>query len=477
MATDKYYSPGNYVTCFNNTVLEELINRATKNPDAGEKMLEWFKEKRANLIANYNGLQVFFKPVLNCENVERDLQFNSEATKPEQIRQIALGLKHILCQVKGEIKVLLFTPNLKINDNDIKKIALQKRAKKRKGNPDNYEKFLKKARPDGEEINKTEGQESATQQRVLKQLLSLDKQKTNLTDENTELTKSATELENILSGLMDDIKAKNKEIEEAEKMLANKGDELKKVNDDITEKQADLEKVERDTKTAEDNLGRTNKKIEEAEEMVTEKRDELKKVNDDITEKQADLEKVERETKIAGDNLDRTNKKIEEAEKMVTGKGNELEKINDKISKKQADLERIKGETKSAKANLKKANKKRAGVERKLTNKTTELKYLLEYIKDRRNLLKYVEIEITEIGVKSNKLSELFKEDLTNTMSTPDRETLLTKIDDQPSGFNNKRKRRTRTQNKKGKINTQAQEGELLLNSSVDEHETLSIDE
>ena len=428
MATDKYYSPGNYVTCFNNTVLEELINRATKDPDAGKKMLEWFKEKRANLIANYNGLQVFFKQVLNCENVERDLKFNSEATKPEQIRQIALGLKHILCQVKGEIKVLLFTPNLKINEDDIKKIAPQRRAKKRKGNPDNLEKFLKKARPDGEEINKTEGQESATQKRVLKQLLSLDKQKTDLTDENTELTKSATELENILSGLMDDIKAKNKEIEEAEKMLANKGNELKKINDDITKKQADLEKVERETKTAEDNL-------------------------------------------------DRTNKKIEEAAKLVTGKGNELEKINDKINKKQADLEKIKGETKSAKANLKKANKKRAGVEKKLTNKTTELKYLLEYIKDRRNLLKYVEIEITEIGVKSNKLSELFKEDLANTMSTPDKETLLTKIDDQPSGFNSKRKRRARTQNKKGKINTQAQEGELLLNSSVDEHETLSIDE
>ena len=142
------------------------------------------QRKRANLIANYNELQVFFKQVLNCENVERDLKFNSEATKPEQIRQIGLALKHILCQVKGEIKVLLFTPNLKINENDIKKIALQKRAKKRKGNPDNYEKFLKKARPDGEEINKTEGQESATQKRVLKQLLSLDKQKTDLKDEN-----------------------------------------------------------------------------------------------------------------------------------------------------------------------------------------------------------------------------------------------------------------------------------------------------
>ena len=132
MDTDKYYSPDNYVTCFNDTVLKELINRATKNPDAGERMLGWFKEKRTNLIANYDGLKVFFKPVLNCENVERDLQFNSEATKPEQIRQIALGLKHILCQVKGEIKVLLFTPNLKINENDIKKITLQKRAKKKK---------------------------------------------------------------------------------------------------------------------------------------------------------------------------------------------------------------------------------------------------------------------------------------------------------------------------------------------------------
>ena len=132
MDTDKYYSPDNYVTCFNDTVLKELINRAAKNPDVGERMLGWFKEKRTNLIANYDGLKVFFKPVLNCENVEKDLQFNSGATKPEQIRQIGLGLKHILCQVKGEIKVLLFTPNLKINENDIKKITLQKRAKKKK---------------------------------------------------------------------------------------------------------------------------------------------------------------------------------------------------------------------------------------------------------------------------------------------------------------------------------------------------------
>ena len=334
MATDKYYSPDNYVKCFNYNVLEELINRATKDPDAGKKMLEWFKEKRANLIANYNGLQVFFKQVLNCENVERDLKFNSEATKPEQIRQIALGLKHILCQVKGEIKVLLFTPNLKINENDIKKIAPQRRAKKRKGNPDNLEKFLKKARLDGEQINKTDSQESATQHRVLRQLLSLDEQKTNLTDENTELTKCITELEETLSGLMVDIKAKSKEKEKVEKMVTDKGDELEKINNKINEKQADLEKVEGKTKSAKDNLDKVNKEIEEAEKMVTEKGDELEKINDKINKKQADLEKVEGETKTAKDNLDRANKEIEEAEKMLANKGDELEKINGNINEK-----------------------------------------------------------------------------------------------------------------------------------------------
>ena len=56
MATDGYYSSDNYVKCFSDKVLEELINTATRDKDTGEEMLEWFKEKRTNLITNYNAL-------------------------------------------------------------------------------------------------------------------------------------------------------------------------------------------------------------------------------------------------------------------------------------------------------------------------------------------------------------------------------------------------------------------------------------
>ena len=76
MATDGYYSLDNYVKCFSDKVLEELINTATRDEDTGEEMLKWVKEKRTNLTTNYKNVQVFFKDELDCENVDEELKFN-----------------------------------------------------------------------------------------------------------------------------------------------------------------------------------------------------------------------------------------------------------------------------------------------------------------------------------------------------------------------------------------------------------------
>ena len=400
MATDGYYSPDNYVKCFSDNVLEELINKATKDTDTGEEMLEWFKEKRANLITNYKEVQVFFKEVLDCENVDRELKFNPEDTNPTQIRQIAFGLKHILCQVRGEIKKLLFTPNLKINEEDMKKIAPRKGAKKRKGNPDNLEKFLKKARLDGEQIDKTDGQKSATQNRVLRELLSLDKQRANLTDEKAELTTCITELDGTLSGLMVNISAKNKEREEVEKMLTDKEAELKKLKDKINEEKAHLENVKGETKSAKDSLDKVNNERADVEKKLIDKRDELTELSNHLEEREKFLEDV-------------------------------------KVS-------------------------------------------ITESEEQERNLRRGINDQFEEFKTKSAKLSALFKKELADTMNTLDRKTLLMKMklkDDHSSGFNSKKKGRVITQKRKRKIKTQAQGGELLLDSSSDDHDKLFIDE
>ena len=449
MATDKYYSPDNYVKCFNYNVLEELINKATKDPDAGEKMLEWFKEKRANLITNYNKVQAFFKQVLDCENVDRELKFDSEDANPAQIRQIAFGLKHILCQVRGEIKELLFTPNLKINEEDMKKIAPRKGAKKRKGNPDNLEKFLKKARLDGEQIDKTDGQKSATQNRVLRELLSLDKQRANLTNEKAELTTCITELGGTYSGLMVDISASNKERAEVEKILVDK-------------------------------------------------KAELKELKDKIKEEEAQLENVKGETESTKNSLDKVKSEMANVEKMMTDKEAELVKLKDKIKEEEAHLENVKGETESAKDSLDKVNNERADVEKKLIDKRNELTELSNYLEEREKFLEDVKVSITEseeqernlrrgindqfeeFKTKSAKLSALFKKELANTMNTLDRKTLLTKMqlkDDHSSEFNSKKKGRVITQKRKRRIKTQARGVESLLDSSSDDHDKLVIDE
>ena len=121
MATNGHYSLDNYVKCFSDRVLEELINTATRDEDTGEEMLKWVKEKRTNLATNYKNVQVFFEDELDCENVDEELRYNPKDTNPTQIKQIAFGLKHVLCKVRKEIKELLFTPNLKINEEYMKK--------------------------------------------------------------------------------------------------------------------------------------------------------------------------------------------------------------------------------------------------------------------------------------------------------------------------------------------------------------------
>ena len=305
MATDGYYSLDNYVKCFSDKVLEELINTATRDKDTGEEMLEWFKEKRTNLITNYKKVQVFFKEVLDCENVDEELKFNPEDTNPTQIKQIAFGLKHVLCQVRKEIKELLFTPNLKINEEYMKKIAARKGTKKRKGNPDTFEKFLKKARLDEEQIDKTDGQKSATQNRVLRELLSLDKQRANLTNEKAELTTCITELGGTYSGLMDDISASNNERAEIEKILVNKKAELIELRDKITEEEAQLENVKRETESTESSLDKLKNEKAKVEKMMADEKAELTELRGKMADEKAELESIKKEAKSTEHSLDK----------------------------------------------------------------------------------------------------------------------------------------------------------------------------
>ena len=123
-----------------------------------------------------------------------------------------------------------------------------------------------------------------------------------------------------------------------------------------------------------------------------------------------------------------------------------------------------------------------------LSNHLEEREKFLEDVKvsiteseeQERNLRRGINDQFEEFKTKSAKLSALFKKELADTMNTLDRKTLLMKMklkDDHSSGFNSKKKGRVITQKRKRKIKTQAQGGELLLDSSSDDHDKLFIDE
>ena len=199
MATDGDTPLHNFIKCFSKEMLKRAINIAISDEKAGREMLEWLEEKRTNLIANYKVVQRFFKDELDCEDIIEELKYNPRDSIPTQIQRIAEGLKHILCMVRKEIKDLLFSPNLEVSEEDMKKIAAQKKNKKRKGNPNSSENSLKRARLDREQTDKnnsqnpTDDQKSVTQNRFLKEIVSLDKDKNKLTNEKEDLKTCITE--------------------------------------------------------------------------------------------------------------------------------------------------------------------------------------------------------------------------------------------------------------------------------------------
>ena len=298
MATNGHYSLDNYVKCFSDRVLEELINTATRDEDTGEEMLKWVKEKRTNLATNYKNVQVFFEDELDCENVDEELRYNPNDTTPTQIKQIAFGLKHVLCMVKKEIKELLFTPNLKIDKEYMKKIAARKKTKKRKSNLNTFEKFLKKARLDEEQIDKdnsqnsTDGQTSAAQNRVLKELISLDKQKTDLTNEKADLETCITQLDGVYSKLMNGINASNNEKAEVEKILVDEKAKLTELRGKMADEKAQLENIKKETGSTESSLDKLKKEKAIVEKTLVDEKAELTELTGELEEKERILENV-----------------------------------------------------------------------------------------------------------------------------------------------------------------------------------------
>ena len=282
MATNGQNPLDNFIKCFSNKVLEGAIDIATRDEDTGREMLKWMKEKRTNLATNYKNVQVFFEDELGCENIDEELKYNPKDTTPTQIQQIADGLKHVLCTVRKEIKDLLFSPNLKINEEYMERIAARKKTKKRKGNLNSSEKFLKKARLDEEQTdsqNPTDGQSSVTQNRVLKEIITLDKQKTVLTNEKENLKTCVTELNGVYSHLMDEINTSNREREEVETKLATE--------------RAELESIKKEAKSTENSLDKLKKEKAEVEKILVDEKAELTELRGELDEKERILDSVD----------------------------------------------------------------------------------------------------------------------------------------------------------------------------------------
>ena len=289
MATDGHNPLHSFIKCFSNKMLKEAIDIATSDEDAGREMLKWMEEKRTNLTTNYNEVQRFFKDELGCEDITEELKYNPRDSIPTQIQQIAEGLKHILCTVRKEIKDLLFNPNLKVSKEYMEKIAAQKKTKRRKSNPTSSENSLKRARLDEEQTDKnnsqppTDGQRSVTQNRFLKEIVSLDKHKTKLTNEKEDLKTCVSELEGVYSRLMDEINTSNKVKEEIETKLANE--------------KADLENIKEAVKSTKNSLDGLKEEKKEVETKLANERADLENIKEEVKSTKNSLDGLKEEKK------------------------------------------------------------------------------------------------------------------------------------------------------------------------------------
>jgi FkbM family methyltransferase len=213
------------------------------------------------------------------------------------------------------------------------------------------------------------------------------------------------------------LKKKNQELEQKQKVIEQKNNELKEKNQELDQKQKVIEKKNSELKEKNQELDQKQKVIEQKNNELKEKNQELEQKqkvieqkNNELKEKNQELEQKQKVIEQKNNELKEKNQELEQKQKVIEQKNNELKEKNQELEQKQKVIEQKNNELKEKNQEL---DQKQKVIEKKnseLKEKNQELEQKQKVIEQKNNELKEKNQELDQkqkvIEQKNNELKE-----------------------------------------------------------------------